>query len=394
VRLLPSDPDIQTLVTRIRKGELVLQPNFQRGEVWSTGKKRRLIDSILREWHIPPIHVIVRDKDEREEVLDGQQRLTAIRDFVDGKITVDGTIEPADSELEALNGRRYDELPDGARRRFDRFTIRIFRIVDFTAEEPGELFFRLNQPTGLTSAEQRNAFFGPGRQQVKDLVELCISKGIDEAFLGFSNSRMAYDDVLARVCLSLDLETLSEKVTSSRLTDRYRSSDAFPSRVVERCESAIKLLASARPHLKLESRFNKATLYSWLCFLAFPHPIFTEKNGAERLAQFLAFFELGRSDDFELLGDRPRHVDLMRKTLAIYDDRASSRVADVSSVLARHAALWIALTLFIAVVMRGGDASEPFARILKLIDLAIKGGESGDMLVGTILQQPHWGQLA
>src|SRR3954469_11696763 len=54
MKLLPSDPDIQTIVGRIGSGDLDLQPNFQRGEVWTTSKKKKLIDSVLRDWHVPP----------------------------------------------------------------------------------------------------------------------------------------------------------------------------------------------------------------------------------------------------------------------------------------------------------------------------------------------------
>ncbi|WEL43147.1 DUF262 domain-containing protein [Pseudomonas sp. CBSPBW29] len=84
MRLIPSDPDVETLVSRINSGEVDLQPDFQRGEVWSKSKKQRLIDSILRDWHVPPIHVIEDNYTGRLEVLDGQQRLAAIRDFVAG----------------------------------------------------------------------------------------------------------------------------------------------------------------------------------------------------------------------------------------------------------------------------------------------------------------------
>ncbi len=143
MKLLPSDPDIQTIITRIKSGDLDLQPDFQRGEVWSDLKKKRLIDTILRDWHIPPIHVIERPDSHRQEVLDGQQRLVAIRDFVDGVFKFDGTIEPTDVDLVLANNSTYATLPPTLRRRFDRFTIRVFRLVDFNPEEPGELFFRL-----------------------------------------------------------------------------------------------------------------------------------------------------------------------------------------------------------------------------------------------------------
>ncbi len=85
MHLTPSDPDVATIYRKIKTARLDLQPNFQRGEVWGKAKKQRLIDSILRGWHIPPVHVIKVPGSEQQEVLDGQQRLVAIRDFIGNK---------------------------------------------------------------------------------------------------------------------------------------------------------------------------------------------------------------------------------------------------------------------------------------------------------------------
>ncbi len=200
MKLNPSDPDIQTIVARIRSGDLDLQPEFQRGEVWSVAKKRRLIDSILRDWHVPPVHVVV-ESDGLQVVLDGQQRLASIRDFADELFEVDGYAEPYDPHIVSLHGLTYSQLPNDVRRSFDQFTIRVFRLTDYSPSEPGELFFRLNQMTHLTAAEQRNAFFGPVREQVKDLVYRLESHN-ESGVLGFSNRRMAFDDVIAKVLCS------------------------------------------------------------------------------------------------------------------------------------------------------------------------------------------------
>ncbi len=80
MKLTPSDPDLATLLASLTRGDLDLQPDFQRQEVWPKLKQQRLVDTILRDWHIPPIHV-VELKDGRHEVLDGQQRLVAIQDY-------------------------------------------------------------------------------------------------------------------------------------------------------------------------------------------------------------------------------------------------------------------------------------------------------------------------
>jgi hypothetical protein len=57
-------------------------PDFQREEVWTETKKRLLIDSILRGWHLPKFYFRKVD-DGAFECVDGQQRLTAIWEFFD-----------------------------------------------------------------------------------------------------------------------------------------------------------------------------------------------------------------------------------------------------------------------------------------------------------------------
>ncbi|MEO0908549.1 MAG: DUF262 domain-containing protein, partial [Pseudomonadota bacterium] len=59
MKLTPTEPDIATIVSRIDRGDIDLQPDFQRQEVWSVKKKKRLIDTILRGWSIPPVHFVI-----------------------------------------------------------------------------------------------------------------------------------------------------------------------------------------------------------------------------------------------------------------------------------------------------------------------------------------------
>lgn len=106
MKLDKSDLQLETIVSRINAGELDLQPDFQRGEIWDTKRRQRLVDTILREWYVPAIHIVV-DTDGEEVVLDGQQRLAAIRDFFADKVKIDGTIEPHDELVASLNGLKY-----------------------------------------------------------------------------------------------------------------------------------------------------------------------------------------------------------------------------------------------------------------------------------------------
>lgn len=338
MRLIPSDPDVATIYGRITNGELDLRPNFQRGEVWSSVKKQKLIDSVLREWHVPPIHVIQRPDGGEDEVLDGQQRLVAVRDFLNNRLRINGRIEPFDETIFALDGLTFAELPPEWKRKVLRFPIRLFSIVDFSPSEPSELFYRLNQPASLTAAEQRNSFFGEPREQIKELVVRMEKLGLDKEFLGFSNSRMAYDDVLARVCVALE-NGLNAKVSANLLADRYRSGIPFHFDSYRRVENSITILAQVKHQIQNPFKLNKASLFSWLvfvCRLLQELPEFP----IERYALFFANFE--RERFFYSLGAKSNHfIDRIKSNLfEIYTDRVTSRVADVSSVLLRDAALW------------------------------------------------------
>jgi hypothetical protein len=112
---------------------------------------------------------VINDALDKEEVLDGQQRIRSIIEFMNDEFTVDGKIAPSDKTIIKLDGLKYSELPGQVQSKFKRFTITTVRLRDYKPEEPGELFFRLNQLTSLTAAEQRNALIGRPRNQIKTL---------------------------------------------------------------------------------------------------------------------------------------------------------------------------------------------------------------------------------
>lgn len=364
MRLIPWDPDVQTVVSRIDAGILDLQPDFQRGEVWSKSKKQRLIDSILRDWHVPPLHVIEHSGRTTQEVLDGQQRLVAIRDFVRNDFAVDGKIAPKDPRIEQLDQLKYRDLPPETRTQFDRFSLRVYRIVDFASSEPAELFFRLNQPTNLTAAEQRNAFFGPVRQQIKELVERLPALGVSKDVLGFSNTRMAYDDVLCRSALTVELRSLATKIGSQELVELYRAEEPLSVETIEKLETALSLLGRCT---KLGTggfpKFNKATLFSWLLFLVRIRQLGDGSLCQDKLiADFLRFFEGQRAGTSMGFSSEPPatwgnwSADWLLKC---YVDRSTSRVADVSSVLLRDLAIWFAFVSYAKGHGHGVDSLPP-----------------------------------
>lgn len=327
-----TELELESIVRRISDGELDLQPDFQRGEIWDNRRRQRLIDSILRKWYVPAIHIVRKD-DGMEVVLDGQQRLAAIRDFFFGKFSVDGSIEPQDETIKQLHGKKFSQLPDHHQRAVKRFALPIVTLKEFEPQEPNELFFRLNQSYNLTPPEKRNALHGRARDQVKELVVLFSENGLlKHESVGFSNGRLAYDDIIARTCVAVERRDLGQHINNGVVEEFYRS-EVFTPKTIAGVEAAAFELLEQVNACENRVRFNKATLFTWLVY-CFWSPRLTGRGLPQNL---LSTFESERRT--VKTGEVEDSSDPIYGAVALYDDRASYRVTDVSSVLARDVVL-------------------------------------------------------
>lgn len=138
---------------------IILGPDYQRRSRWSVTQKRLLIESFLLNIPIPPIFLYEREFHEYE-VVDGRQRLEAIRDFFNDSFKLKNL-----EHFPSLNDKKFSELNPQEQRLLKRRTISATILL---AESQGFdsidirmiLFNRLN--TGgvkLNSQELRNAIF-------------------------------------------------------------------------------------------------------------------------------------------------------------------------------------------------------------------------------------------
>ncbi|EAA9808902.1 DUF262 domain-containing protein [Salmonella enterica] len=330
------------LFNDINSGEINTRPDFQRGEVWSSSKKKMLIDTILRKWPIPPIHLVKID-DKTFEVLDGQQRLTAIRDFINNKFSIDGNIQPLDDEIQALNGKKYKQLDDDTKREFNTYRFIIYEMMEYSAGEPGEIFHRLNQSVKLTSSEQRNSLFGELRSQTADFVRLMQDNGVNKDLLGFTNSRLAYNDLIARVGYLLEKNSLRATLNDKVLNYRFRDETGFDSDILEQLSFSILTLANIRKHLdecNYSINLTKASSLNWIySFAEYKNILSTNSDNL-----MVAFFNLERAkhsvknneqipeDIIHFFGSNETNI---KELLLIYIERSSSRVMTTASIIIR-----------------------------------------------------------
>jgi len=93
----PYDPDkirvdtkpfsLHQIYEMISRGDINLTPDFQRNLVWDNQRKSRLIESILMRIPLPMFY-FAQDEEGRISVVDGLQRLSTIRDFMNNNLVL------------------------------------------------------------------------------------------------------------------------------------------------------------------------------------------------------------------------------------------------------------------------------------------------------------------
>ena len=141
--------------------ELVLSAPFQRNPVWTDIQKAYLIDTILHGLPIPELYMQDSGNEEGDEqhvVVDGQQRIRAVLDFLTGKFSLEG-----DDITQRWSGLTFEGLdPDDKKIIFNyKFVVRVLPSMD--DESLRKIFTRLNRNVvSLNPQELRNAtYWGP-----------------------------------------------------------------------------------------------------------------------------------------------------------------------------------------------------------------------------------------
>lgn len=139
------------------KGELEISPKYQRNSVWNDDARSYLMDTILRGLPIPPIFLRIKidviTKKSFKEIIDGQQRMRTILDYVENE-----GFKVKKNHNEEFGGMTFSELPEEKQRNILEYPV-IVNIV--SSENDGEIydmFARLNSNNYvLNNQELRNA---------------------------------------------------------------------------------------------------------------------------------------------------------------------------------------------------------------------------------------------
>lgn len=153
----PHDWTISTLRDKYERGQIDLQPHYQREYVWELKPElpSRLIESLLLQIPVPPLY-FVRLSTGKIEVVDGQQRLTTLIRFVTNKFKLQKL-----QKLSSLNGKLFQELTEQDQEKITDAPIRSIVIDAGTNQDLRyEIFERLNRGAmALNEQEIRNCVY-------------------------------------------------------------------------------------------------------------------------------------------------------------------------------------------------------------------------------------------
>ncbi|KAF5389281.1 hypothetical protein D9757_003402 [Collybiopsis confluens] len=153
----------KALYEQIYSSDVNLSPEYQRDVVWTQEKQTNLIDSIYRNFYIPPIIFAVTVEDDGSEhrtCIDGKQRLTSIQLFMDGLIPHRDSMtgqkywfKNVDSSKFKRTGRRQ-LLPNKLRTTFSNKQIVCVEYSELTDLDERDIFKRVQQGMALTPSEK------------------------------------------------------------------------------------------------------------------------------------------------------------------------------------------------------------------------------------------------
>lgn len=158
MHIIVSTQSIADYCQGLVKSEILVNRNYQRSDkVWPDQARSFLIETILLGYPIPKffLHqkIDIKSRKAFKEIVDGQQRSAAIRDFYNDELRIS-----TKSEVEELAGRTYSELEEEHQANFLNYALAIDLLVAAEESEVREVFRRMNSYTvPLNFEEQRHA---------------------------------------------------------------------------------------------------------------------------------------------------------------------------------------------------------------------------------------------
>ena len=265
-----GDKTIQDFINLYEKGQLNLEPGFQRDSVWTISDRKKLIESLFQNYPVPSIFLYRRNErgEIRYDVIDGKQRLETVLMFqgigrLGSKFAIKMKLEP-DGDIEEwdwtkIKRRNLAHLLKGYK----------FQTVETTGDLSDiiDLFVRINS-TGkmLTGAEKRHArfFHSEFLKQAGKLAERKRGYFLEHGILTAGQiSRMKHVELLCELMASIQAKGLiNKKAALDGIIGGYSLNAKMLNKVVQETLRILNLIEKMYPLIKTTRFANTVDFYS------------------------------------------------------------------------------------------------------------------------------------
>lgn len=198
-----NNTKIIEIFNKIRSGQLSINNDYQRKLVWKKQHKFDFIDTILRNYPFPEVYLAPGSLDQEklilvDEIVDGQQRLTTIHDYINGADVF---------SLPKIPIKRFSELNPTEKSSFLNYEISIRYLKGVSAVQVRDIFQRINKTDyALNSTERLNAQWGESeficfckqiieKEFESDAVQYLVNPQSRTAFLEFFHGEDEDDSI-------------------------------------------------------------------------------------------------------------------------------------------------------------------------------------------------------
>ncbi|MDP2143757.1 MAG: DUF262 domain-containing protein [Gallionella sp.] len=207
-----NNQKIIEIYNKLRSGQLGVNKDYQRKLVWKRSHKLNFIDTILRNYPFPEIYFAPGALDQVkliliDEIVDGQQRLTTIRDYIEGTDVF---------ALPNISIKKFSELTPEEKTMFLNYEISVRYLKNANQEQVREIFQRINKTDyALNATERINAQWG-------DSEFVCFAKQLIEPDFDSDSIQFKIDQELKKkfVCFFHGKDDEEEGVFSANDVSR------------------------------------------------------------------------------------------------------------------------------------------------------------------------------
>jgi len=243
------------------RGQLILNPKFQRRRVWTQSAKSFFIDTILKGKPIPKLfirqNIDPKSQKSIREVVDGQQRLGTILDYLKDGFSVSRV------HNKQFGGMLFSALPRSTQTDFLKYEISADLLINLPDSEVLEIFARLNTYTAVLKPQEKlNAkYFGEFKQTVYDLGFKFVNFYTDNQVLTFAQVSRMEEAQLTSELLIATLEGIQSRKVIETFYKKYDKSVPNKEKIMANFTHTIDLIGAIYKNSLSRSNFARIQMF-------------------------------------------------------------------------------------------------------------------------------------